>query len=208
MGERTPVTIVVEHLDPELGTWSALEYGCIARESHAAGSKFLLSSVPTSLQMPDDLAASKGLEVEHRSVEEIFSDRKSKVCLLDPSAKVELSPADGDTFEVFLFGGILGDDPPRDRTSELRKKGYEGRRLGPVQMTTDTAVRVTRMVVHDRVPLEKIQYIDHPEIVINEHERTEMPFRYVKDSEGKPIMPEGMVELIKKDAEKSIDDLF
>ncbi|KAL6231649.1 hypothetical protein BDW75DRAFT_233414 [Aspergillus navahoensis] len=197
MGERTPVTIVVEHLDPELGTWSALEYGCIARESHAAGSKFLLSSVPTSLQMPDDLAATKGLEIEHRSVEEIFSDRRSKVCLLDPSAKVELSPADGDTFEVFLFGGIL------DRTSELRKKGYEGRRLGPVQMTTDTAVRVTRMVVHDRVPLKEIQYIDHPEIVINEHERTEMPFRYVKDSEGKPIMPEGMVELIKKDAEKS-----
>jgi hypothetical protein len=38
----------------------------------------------------------------------------------------------------------------KDRTSELRKKGYAGRRLGPVQMTTDTAVRVTRMVVHDR----------------------------------------------------------
>ncbi|KAL4751536.1 hypothetical protein BDW72DRAFT_173579 [Aspergillus terricola var. indicus] len=208
MSERTPVTIVVEHLDPELGTWSALEYGCIARESHASGSKFLLSSVPKSLQMPDDLAATKGLEVEHRSVEEVFSGRQSKVCLLDPSAEVELSPADGDTFEVFLFGGILGDDPPRDRTSELRKKGYEGRRLGPVQMTTDTAVRVTRMVVHDRVPLEEIQYIDHPEIVINEHERTEMPFRYVKDSEGKPIMPKGMVELIKKDAEKSIEDLF
>lgn len=39
------------------------------------------------------------------------------------------------------------------------------------------------------VPLEEIPYIDHPEIVINEHERTEMPFRYVKDSDGKPIMP-------------------
>jgi ribosome biogenesis SPOUT family RNA methylase Rps3 len=37
-----------------------------------------------------------------------------------------------------------------DRTSELRKKGYQGRRLGPVQMTTDTAVRVTRIVVQDR----------------------------------------------------------
>lgn len=36
-----------------------------------------------------------------------------------------------------------------DRTSELRKKGFEGRRLGPKQMTTDTAVRVTRMVVQD-----------------------------------------------------------
>ncbi|KAL2837420.1 SAM-dependent RNA methyltransferase [Aspergillus pseudoustus] len=212
MGDKnsstTPVTIVVEHLDPELGAWSALEYGCIARESHAAGSKFLLSSVPTSLQMPDELAATKGLEVEHRSIEEVFADRKSKVCLLDPSAKDELSPADGDNFEVFLFGGILGDDPPRDRTSELRKKGYAGRRLGPVQMTTDTAVRVTRMVVHDRVPLEDIQYVDHPEIVVNEHERTEMPFRYVKDSAGKPIMPKGMVDLIKKDTEKGIDDLF
>ncbi|KAI9370930.1 SAM-dependent RNA methyltransferase [Aspergillus egyptiacus] len=204
----TPVTIVVEHLDPELGAWSALEYGCIAREAHASGSRFLLSSVPPSLRMPDHLAATKGLEVEHRSVEEIFADRKSKVCLLDPSAKVELSPADGDNFEVFLFGGILGDDPPRDRTSELRKKGYEGRRLGPVQMTTDTAVRVTRLVVHDRVPLEEIQYVDHPEIVINEHERTEMPFRYVKNGDGKPVMPDGMVELIKKDADQGIEDLF
>ncbi|KAL4959853.1 SAM-dependent methyltransferase [Aspergillus stella-maris] len=204
----TPVTIVVEHLDPELGAWSALEYACIAREAHASGSKFLLSSVPESLQMPDELAATKGLEVEHRSIEEVFADRRSKVCLLDPSARTELSPEDGDTFEVFLFGGILGDDPPRDRTSELRKKGYEGRRLGPVQMTTDTAVRVTRMVVHDRVPLEEIQYVDHPEIVINDHERTEMPFRYVKDSNGEPIMPKGMVELIKKDADQGIEDLF
>ncbi|PYH79666.1 alpha/beta-hydrolase [Aspergillus uvarum CBS 121591] len=191
-----PVTIVVEHLDPELGAWSALEYGCIAREAHASGSRFLLSSVPTSLQMPEDLAATPGLNVEHRSVEEIFADRKSRVCLLDPSATVELSPADAETFDVFLFGGIL------DRTSELRKKGYAGRRLGPVQMTTDTAVRVTRLVVHDKIPLEEIKYVDHPEILINEHERTEMPFRYVVDKDGQPIMPPGMVDLIKKDADQ------
>ncbi|RAH40263.1 SAM-dependent methyltransferase [Aspergillus brunneoviolaceus CBS 621.78] len=203
-----PVTIVVEHLDPELGAWSALEYGCIAREAHASGSRFLLSSVPTSLQMPEDLAATPGLNVEHRSVEEIFADRKSRVCLLDPSAKVELSPADAETFDVFLFGGILGDDPPRDRTSELRKKGYAGRRLGPVQMTTDTAVRVTRLVVHDKIPLEEIKYVDHPEILINEHERTEMPFRYVVDKDGQPIMPPGMVDLIKKDADQGIDGLI
>lgn len=38
----------------------------------------------------------------------------------------------------------------QDRTSELRKKGFEGRRLGPKQMTTDTAVRVTRMVVEQK----------------------------------------------------------
>ncbi|RHZ66209.1 SAM-dependent methyltransferase [Aspergillus thermomutatus] len=204
----TQLTFVVEHLDAELGPWSALEYGCIARESHAVGSRFLLSSVPTSLRLPDDLAATQGLEVEHRSVEEIFADRKSRVCLLDPAAQVELSPEDGDIFDVFLFGGILGDDPPRDRTSELRKKGYVGRRLGPKQMTTDTAVRVTRVVVQEKVPLEKIEYIDYPEIIVNKHERTEMPFRYVKGDDGQPIMPDGMVDLIKKDADKGVDDLF
>lgn len=74
-------------------------------------------------------------------------------------------------------------------------------------MTTDTAVRVTRLVSQekskkdprcssgqtlltlDSVPLEQIPYDDYPEIRINEHERTEMPFRYVKDANGQPIMP-------------------
>lgn len=105
---KTPATFVVEHLDPELGPWSSLEYGCIARESHATGARFLLSSVSPLLQLPRELATTQGLEISQRSVEEIFADRKDKVCLLDPAAQVELSPADGDQFEVFLFGGILG----------------------------------------------------------------------------------------------------
>ncbi|GMF81971.1 unnamed protein product [Aspergillus oryzae] len=114
-------------------------------------------------------------------------------------------------------------------------------------MTTDTAVRVTRMVVHEKgsitdsrshlpmimwktndsaVPLEKIQYVDYPEILINEHERTEMPFRYVRGDDGQPIMPQvctlsflplndhlltdaqGMVDLIKEGADQGIGDLF
>lgn len=76
-------------------------------------------------------------------------------------------------------------------------------------MTTDTAVRVTRMVVQDKsqrwmrrrlsfqltdclqtVPVEKIPYIDNPELKLDEHESTEMPFRYVKGADGQPIMPE------------------
>jgi predicted SAM-dependent RNA methyltransferase len=77
-----------------------------------------------------------------------------------------------------------------DRTAELRKKGYEGRRLGPVQMTTDTAVRVTRIVIQDQISLDKIEYVDHPELKINQHESTQMPFRYVKGDSGEPVMPE------------------
>ncbi|KAI9832365.1 MAG: hypothetical protein M1838_005644, partial [Thelocarpon superellum] len=183
-------TYVVEHLDPELGPWSTLEYATIAHESHAAGAQFCLSSLPRNLKVPESLVAAPGLDLQYQSIEDLCKDSKERVCLLDPAATQELEPRDGAQFDVFLFGGILGDDPPRDRTSELRKKGFVGRRLGPKQMTTDTAVRVTRMVVQDQVPLTRIPYLDDPEIQLDEHERTEMPFRYVRDESGRPVMPQ------------------
>ncbi|KAI0827442.1 SAM-dependent RNA methyltransferase [Trametes gibbosa] len=126
-----------------------------------------------------------------------------RVCLLDPKAEKELSPEDGDgRFEWFLFGGILGDDPPRDRTGELRELGFPGRRLGPVQMTTDTALGVTKLVAQDQKPLEKIPYIDFPTIVFNPKESVEMPFRYISDGKG-PILPPGMREHLREDLNQS-----
>jgi len=72
--------------------------------------------------------------------------------------------------------------------------------------------------------LEKIPYVDHPEIKVDEHESTQMPFRYVTDSKGQGIFPEvfvfsqasgpsanrnqGMIDLIKKDSMRGIDDLL
>ncbi|KAL8889724.1 MAG: hypothetical protein Q9215_003021 [Flavoplaca cf. flavocitrina] len=200
-------TYVVEHLDPECGPWSMLEYITIAKESTDAGAKFYLSSAPIDLDIPDSVKAVRGFSIEHRSVEDVYHDCKNRVCLLDPAAKEELKPADAHDFDVFVFGGILGDDPPRDRTSELRKKGFTGRRLGPIQMTTDTAVRVTRMVIQGQA-LDAIPYLDYPEIRIDEHESTEMPFRYVTAADGKPAMPEGMIDLIRKDSEKGFGDLL
>ena len=48
---------------------------------------------------------------------------------------------------------------------------------------TDLADRIS-------APLLEIPYVDDPELKFNEHESTNMPFRYVKDEVGKPIMPE------------------
>lgn len=101
-------TFVVEHLDPELEAWSSLEYATIASESHASGARFLLSSVPDSLTLPANLQGALGLTVETRGIEEIYATTKDRVCLLDPAAAQDLSPQDGDAFDVFLFGGILG----------------------------------------------------------------------------------------------------
>lgn len=101
-------TFIVEHLDDELGPWSELEYVTIAKESHEAGAKFCLSSVPPALVVPESLKNVPGFTADGKSVETIYAEDKSRVCLLDPSATKELSPQDGEKFDVFLFGGILG----------------------------------------------------------------------------------------------------
>ena len=51
---------------------------------------------------------------------------------------------------LFLLWSLTWNYNYKDRTKELRKKGYTGRRLGPKQMTTDTAVRVTRIVSQEK----------------------------------------------------------
>ena len=101
-------TYVVEHLDPECGPWSTLEYITISQESAEAEAQFCLSSAPKDIDLPDALRTCPALSIERRSVEDIYRDDKSRVCLLDPAAKEELSPDDRHDFDVFVFGGILG----------------------------------------------------------------------------------------------------
>lgn len=116
MSNPTPKIYVVEHLDTELEEWSSREYASIAKESQASGSKFYLTSVPEELVLPERLQGLVGLTVEHKSVEELYKEEDAqggfvpskRVCLLDPAAKEELRPSDGEEFDVFLFGGILG----------------------------------------------------------------------------------------------------
>ena len=146
----TKHTFIVEHLDPELEDWQALEYNTISKESAQANSKFLLSGLKPDFAKFELLTIPESDRSE-TTVESLYPtpEQRSKVCLLDPKAEKDLSPKDGELFDAFLFGGILGDDPPRDRTGDLRKLGFPGRRLGPEQMTTDTAVRTTRIVVQE-----------------------------------------------------------
>ena len=102
------ITFIVEHLDPELGPWSTLEYQAIAEECSAQGAKFCLSSVPKALKLPEALQNLHGLVIENRSVEDVFISKRGRICLLDPAAPMELSPNDASLYDTFLFGGILG----------------------------------------------------------------------------------------------------
>lgn len=199
---------IIEHMEEGFSPWVVLEYKAIARD--VGGPNLILTSVSPDTPVPAEFRE-LGIVITSLDVtalNELDPEfDKSRVLLLDPSAEKSLSTADAE-FGYFLFGGILGDHPPRDRTGELRRLGFSGRNLDKVQMTTDTAVRVTDLVVSQKLELNEIPYVDFPEIRFNKHESTEMPFRYVTDAAGQPILPDGMLELIKKDSERSLDDLF
>jgi ribosome biogenesis SPOUT family RNA methylase Rps3 len=51
-------------------------------------------------------------------------------------------------------------------------------------------VRQSEQLLMTLVPLDRIPYIDFPELKLDDHESTQMPFRYVKRDDGKPVMPE------------------
>lgn len=194
--------------------WVTLEYAQIIKD--VGKENLFLVSLPkdtTEADIPNELLE-LGLQWTTEDIVPYLTSQndvtdKSQLCLLDPRAEIDLQPTDIENFNYFIFGGILGDHPPRDRTSELKNKLHcPTRRLGSLQMTTDTAVRTTKIILQDKTPFENIKFIDYPEIRFNKHEATEMPFRYILDAEGKPILPKGMVELIHADNMKSLDDFF
>ncbi|KAI0027182.1 DUF431-domain-containing protein [Vararia minispora EC-137] len=213
-------TYVVEHMEEDDATpralprWVELEYNHMrtlagpsasvefTHLSRAAGAALAASFAPQ-----DSDTALADAQCHTEGVLALMAARdvpRERVCLLDPRAATELAPADGDAFSWFLFGRA-GDDPPRDRTGELRALGFPARRLGPVQMTTDTALGVTKLVVHDKIPLADIPYVDHPTIAFNERESVEMPFRYIADADGAPRLPPGMREHLYEDLNQPLD---
>lgn len=192
---------VIEHMEDDDATttsvppWVRLEYAQMLKNA-GKQSKVLFTSLSASsaAALPGQLASAVGdatnvaaCEATTTPILDLLATAGpngtpvpiSKVCLLDPKAPLVLSPADGapGAFEFFLFGGILGDDPPRDRTGELRKLGFETRHLGSVQMTTDTvsfrrflsyrelaetllqALGVTKIIIDDKIPLDEITYV-------------------------------------------------
>jgi ribosome biogenesis SPOUT family RNA methylase Rps3 len=129
----------------------------------------------------------------------------SRMILLDQCATDELSPSDDTAYDYVVCGGILGTDefegPVVDRTAEIRQKGVACRHLGSVQMTADTAVIVAHRIVNEGQRLGEMAFVDRPSIALSKHELVEMPFRYlaVDANTHKPMLPEGMVDLWRRD---------
>src|SRR3989344_5207445 len=116
---------IIEHLEEKLWPWCILEYKHI---SQTVGKEHLwFTKVSGSALQPFG-------KVFSESAIQLYAQKKLKnVCVLDPAATKTLTPEEAKTFDYFVFGGILGDDPPRKRTEpELTSKmsGVAARNIG------------------------------------------------------------------------------
>lgn len=179
---------VIEHLEPRVWKWSLFEYEHI---SALVGKKNLLfSNVKNSVRVLGNLGS-----VDSRSVVE-FADKSA--CILDPEADKELFPDEAKCFSQFIFGGILGDDPPKARTRPLlsSKVSCASRNLGKSQFSTDNAVLVVKKIL-EGFSLSELKFQDGFEVAVREGESILLPYRYVL-LDGKPFVSEGLVNWLKK----------
>lgn len=177
---------VIEHLDPKVWAWSLLEYKHI---SSIVGKENLWFTNVKS-------GASRLSQLGKVFKASVTTMNLRNACILDSTGKQTFSPCDG-TFEYFIFGGILGDDPETDKSLKIVRgmPDADVRNLGPKQMSTDTAVLVTSKILDD-VLFDKIPFIDDIEIPITPEETLILPYRYVAEN-GKPLLTPGLLQKLK-----------
>lgn len=182
---------IIEHLEPKLWPWCLIEYEHI---SETVGEENLwFTNIKNG---KDKKKLSKWGKVSKESITKI---NLPNVCILDPEAKETLNPQTTKDFEYFVFGGILGDYPPKKRTKdELTKfiKNAKAFDIGKKQMSTDNAVFVVNEIIGGK-KLEDLKFIDGINIKINDIESVELPFRYTLVNK-KPFMSKKIVEYLKK----------
>jgi len=182
---------VIEHLEPQLFEWCLIEYEHI---SELVGGENLWF---TNIKQPEER---KKLE----KLGKVFSESVSKMslknaCVLDPEAEKILSPEESN-FDYFVFGGILGDYPPKKRTKQELTKfmpNSEKRNIGHNQMSTDNAVFAVKQIIENHKKFEELKFKDKISLKINEFESIDLPYRYNVVG-GKPFMSSKLIDYLRK----------
>lgn len=175
---------IIEHLEEEISKWSLAEYKKI---SQTIGKDNL---VFTNISKNKEKIQNLG-EIKKESVLKL---ELKNSCLLDPIAEKTLTSSEAKKFDYFIFGGILGDNPPRKRTQKLSELKCEKRNLGQKQMSTDTATEVVKIIIEGK-ELKQIKFIDEPEIEIKQNESVILPYRYISEN-GKPKMSKEIMNIL------------
>lgn len=187
---------IIEHLEPELGKWCMMEYTHMSEEVGKDNIWF------TNIPRKDTKKLERLGNIFDKSVRNIALNMK-RVCVLDPEAPAMLKPEDSDKFDYFVFGGILGDNPPRKRTGpELTRfmKRVGVRNIGKEQMSTDNAVFTVKKIIIEGKKFESLEFKDEISIEKNDVESFILPYRY-NIVNGKPYMSNKLISFLKKKKE-------
>ena len=185
---------IIEHMEKKLYPWCLLEYEHI---SQIVGKENLIFTNLTKSQAEKlkRFGTCYTESISKLTLHELH-EKFEQICVLDPEAVEQLKPSDAKKFKHLLFGGILGDNPPRKRTQEeLILEGIERRNIGKEQFPTDNAVYVCKKII-EGVPLENLRFQDEVEIEIAEEESVILPFRYVL-VDGKPLICDALMKHLK-----------
>lgn len=186
---------VIEHLEQFISEWCMIEYENISKIVRKEN--LIITNLPKK-----DFNKLKQLAKLHE--ESVLTMPLKNACLLEPKSSKILTA--NDNFDYFIFGGILGDYPKQGRTEKYLTSKLPGklinpetRNLGKMQMSTDTAVLVTKIIAGDKTPFQKIKFIDKPEIELKSGKISEsiiLPYRYVEEN-NKPKISKKLLEYLK-----------
>ncbi|MEK6850140.1 MAG: SAM-dependent methyltransferase [Nanoarchaeota archaeon] len=181
---------IIEHLEPELYEWCLIEYKHISK---IVGKENLWF---TNIRDRDANKLSLYGKVFSESVK---SMELKNACILDPEAAMQLTPENSNPIEYFIFGGILGDCPPKKRTkNELSRflSNAEKFNIGKEQMSTDNAVYTVKKIISG-ILLNKLEFQNNFNIQIDKIISTQLPYRY-NIVNGRPLVSTELIKFIKK----------
>lgn len=186
---------IIEHLEPKLFNWCKWEYENISKILNSGKNKNLwFTNVKNE---GDRLKLKRFGRVLKESVRKTDINSKDS-CILDPEASRTLNFKDSGRFKYFIFGGILGDFPPKKRTRKelTRFLNCEKRNIGKEQMSTDNAIFTVKKIVNG-AKFSDLKFKDSLNIEVNEFESINLPYRYNLIRQ-KPLISEKVIKYLKK----------
>ncbi len=190
--------IVIEHMEPFMSRWILEEY----KEAMNIASKSGLTMSITGVRDPVAEALLKRNNIPYTSIHSWEVCDRPGAIVLDLWADRDLKTWEASNASCFIIGGIMGDNPPRGRGVILRSMfdWASIRRLGPLQLSVDTTVRVISKIL-EGYEITDIKMSNSVRLIVKTplgDVEVSLPFAYILDERGNPLVSKGITELLSR----------
>ncbi|MCE4606981.1 MAG: hypothetical protein F7B59_06625 [Desulfurococcales archaeon] len=187
--------IVIENMEPP-GEWILLE---LLHAHQTVGDKLVITNTSKELEEQIRRKTRNPPRMLDKPAHQYCKGRKT--IILDPDARLPLTPSEAREADCIIIGGILGDHPRKHRTREITRRTpwAAARSLGPLQLTIDGATYLANMILKGKT-LEEIPLIENPEIPIETPLGTTeitIPYAYPEQN-GEPLLSPGLKKYLSR----------